>query len=762
MKLKCWLPFLYLIIMTGCQDHSWVNSDVNKSRRLFQTDQFTAKAVQPAASKKWGIVIQLDGLSAVRQLTPVIVAYYRGAHNIKRDSTGYDTISKEGDQFIGKAQVKVTDDTKLKVVDTWGLQDGLLKLGRQITVQGGQKKGGFLTSFTIGLNPELSWPDVQWFAPGMIYGGWENLSAKAIGGKTFYDSTGYFVQIREDRLPAPLFGAHFKDGSSLTIFDSSPNGRTTKKDALQIKPKALIDAGFRFGSIGGNEQDGKLAMGYWYPGTEGEVTYKGNTYPNGQLHQWRRRYHPLKDGFTQHYELALRFKKKESLQNFYKRSWRTAWKLLDPEPKHYNIDEVRTALVNVLASQVRTANGNTGIPLAVSATTGEVANRRGMYNATLGFTGRNIASAYHLLRAAYRSEGQRADNLRMKAMNIIHTFLKLSTNPPRYFGIQLQTGTLLRQHRPDYLRYFTDASLSLLKAYQLEKSRGHDHPEWLGWVQDLATWLLAHQEEKGGFPRSWKSGSVKIINANSQSSYNAIPFLVRLYHITGNQHYLDAAIRAGDLCWSRGQADYQFVGGTIDNPNIIDKEAGTISLKAYLALYKATGKEKWLNRAKTAGNFAETWIYIRNIPMPKNESNDILEWKKGVSTIGVQLIATGHSLVDEYMSFDVDEYAKLYYYTHDPHYLKVARILLHNTKNMMALPGRTYDLHGVGWQQEHWSMAPPRGIGLHRLWLPWVSVSQLQGIDGLQAFNSSLYKKLTAKKNDENVEEQKISTPNTK
>ena len=40
-------------------------------------------------------------------------------------------------------------------------------------------------------------------------------------------------------------------------------------------------------------------------------------------------------------------------------------------------------------------------------------------------------------------------------------------------------------------------------------------------------------------------------------------------------------------------------------------------------------------------------------------------------------------------------YAKLY--TGDEHYMDVARILLHGTKAMLALPVRTYDLAGQGW-----------------------------------------------------------------
>ena len=47
---------------------------------------------------------------------------------------------------------------------------------------------------------------------------------------------------------------------------------------------------------------------------------------------------------------------------------------------------------------------------------------------------------------------------------------------------------------------------------------------------------------------------------------------------------------------------------------------------------------------------------------------------------------------------------------------------------MLALPGRTFDLHGPGWQQEHWCLAIPRGRGLSRNWLPWVPVANVEGI----------------------------------
>lgn len=218
-----------------------------------------------------------------------------------------------------------------------------------------------------------------------------------------------------------------------------------------------------------------------------------------------------------------------------------------------------------------------------------------------------------------------------------------------------------------------------------------------------------------------------------------------MYEMTNEKRYLDSALKAGEFCWLSGHNNFIFIGGTIDNPDIIDKEAGTLSLEAYLALQRVTSDEKWIARAEMAARFSETFIYIWNIPMANEEENAVLHWKKDVPTMGLQIIATGHSLVDEYMAFDVDEYAKIYKLTNDSHYLDIARILLHGTKSMISLPGRLYDFGEPGWQQEHWSVAPPRGYGLHRGWLPWVTTSHLAGIYDLKDFDSDLYNFLITK-----------------
>src|SRR5690606_224469 len=139
------------------------------------------------------------------------------------------------------------------------------------------------------------------------------------------------------------------------------------------------------------------------------------------------------------------------------------------------------------------------------------------------------------------------------------------------------------------------------------------------------------------------------------------------------------------------------------------------------------------------------WMYLWDIPIPFEEDNHDLYWKKGVSNIGLQLISVGHSGADQYMAFDVNEYADLYLSTGDEHYYQVAMILLHNTKAMLALPGREYDLKGPGWQHEHWSMAPSRGIANMPQWLPWIGTSQLNGIFELEDLSKDLYRKMISK-----------------
>jgi hypothetical protein len=692
----------------------------------------------------WDLETQGSTASSATHCMPIEIAYSWSNPGQPDIAQGYDSIRRTASGFEGTAAVAGPGKVIFHVVDLWTTTGPALSLARNLTVAG-HAQGGFLSSVVFSVKGDFPRSQVDFFAPGMIYGGTAHLSALAIGGAATYRDGEGKVRIREDRLPIPMIGVLFHDGSSITVLESAPMGETTVADLHDTEATTtMIDKGFQFGAVGADDTSAHLSAGYWFPGTEGEVTYRGGTYPGGQVHGWRRRYHPIEDGLVQRYRVDFRFGVGDrSFPDFYKNDWRWAWGILKPAVYPQDIALVRQSIIDMLAGRVEMTPAGTGIPTSISW--------QGPHSpffdheAVMGFVGKNLEAARLLLADADRDLSARGQWHRKLALVIISSFLGLKMDPPVGEGFDLFTGQpvpAIPRDQMVFLRSFGDDFASLVEAYTEERNEGRDHPEWVRWCTEFADWLLTQQRADGGFPRAWRPGTGEIADASELSTYNAIPFLALLSQSTGQAKYLQAAIRAADFCWASGQSHGAFVGGTIDNPNVIDKEAGTLSLQAYLALYQTTQDSKWLNRAETAANYAETWIYCWNVPMPAREDNAELNWKRGIPTIGLQLIATGHSLVDEYMSDDVGDYAKLYFFTKDPHYFAVARVLLHDTKVMVAIPGRLYDLPGPGWQQEHWSLAPIRGFGLDRGWLPWVATSQLDGIYDSESFNREVFKRL--------------------
>jgi hypothetical protein len=96
---------------------------------------------------------------------------------------------------------------------------------------------GFYSAIRLHSDPDLTWPDVSFLAPSLLYGD-TTYNGRGPGG-TAYDRARRY-SFREDYLPAPLFGVSLRNGDSLTILDQAPQGHTTTQEAT-------IDERFSFG-----------------------------------------------------------------------------------------------------------------------------------------------------------------------------------------------------------------------------------------------------------------------------------------------------------------------------------------------------------------------------------------------------------------------------------------------------------------------------------------------------------------------------------
>ena len=691
----------------------------------------------------WGVEISGGAAPRIQQLEPAKLEIYRADEDIRQVSAGYKTVQKTAAGMDARAEIAYGQGVVFHVNDRWNLTGPVLSVRRTVTVTG-STPGGFGSSVMLAVDPAVSWPDVNYMAPATLYGDPTYDGDRSPGGKLNHDARR--LNMREDVLPAPLFALSFNNGASVAVLDPAPRGDTTVEESAA--KAVMTDARFQFGALGARQADeGPIEFGFWFPGST--TGYAGGRGAPAAVRSIRR-YHPIASGVAHSYQVSFRLGQNESFRDVTRDAWRWAWNTLKPQVNYIDVEQMRRVLLDHLEAQARTIDGRTAIPFVLNTMSDELQWNWSMV--AMGFVGKNIECADELLREGDRDPTQRGQKMRQTGLAIIASLIQaLPTVPLQGTGYDLKTG---KPWEPEHdwlapwLRNATEDMRVLLRAWRRERAQGRQHPEWFNWVKQYVDWLVQQQRADGSFPRRWKRGSNEVAEPAGTTSYNPVPLLVGMSEETGDSKYKASAIRAAEYVWANWGTRGVFIGGAIDNPNITDKEAGMLSMEAYLSLFDATRDSKWLERAQAAADFAESWIWIWNVPMPPDADDAKLHYKKGVPTVGVQGITAAVSGgVDEYLDWAVPSYAKLYNLTKDEHYLDVARVLLHDTKSMVALPGRPYDVKGIGWQQEGWRMGPgsSRGVGGHRFWLPWVSANHLYGITGLEEYDPALFRKLSTK-----------------
>lgn len=690
----------------------------------------------------WGV--RLEGSGGVHeQLAPVaVVLAGESATGAAVDAVGtgrpYDNVREIRGGWTGVGTVALGASAHLEVVDTWTVAGDVVDVAR-VTVVRGAGPGAFMSRLSLRrLDRPASWTTVEPFVPGVTYGDAWRVVPGALGGLPARRGGARSVLVREDRASAPLVACRYNDGAWLAVLHlEAGKGNTVAADCGAVDgDDPMVDERLTFASIGGTEVADGLELGVWFPGSEGEHTYSSGGLPLSQPRAWRPRFHPVRDGLEQRYHLAVRQGVAAGFPEMTAQAWRWAWDRMAPDVPRADLEAVVRTTTAVLSSQVREVGGRTGVPLEANAM---VAEDQGLdTHAVVGFVGANTDAAYLLLRVADRLRGAERTRMRAQGLAILDSFSRIRLDPPEAEGFDTLSGEPATyrtfEGRPAvYARSLAEGCAAVLAASAWETRNHRPAPQaWSRWARAGGDWIVDQQRPDGSVPRAWEAGTGAVLDASTSAAYVVVPLLVALERTVAAGVHGRAALRAGEQAWAETGDAGVFAGGTLDNPDVVDKEASILAAEAFLALLDSTGEPVWLERAVVAAGLAETWTYVWDVPMPLDAPDEELHWKRGVPTTGHQLITTGASMTDGFLAVNAATFARLWVATGDPHWLDVARLVTHGTTTMLAQEGRTFDLRGPGWQQEHWCFGGRRGYGLNRRWLPWVAVAHTGGVVRLE------------------------------
>ena len=596
-------------------------------------------------------------------------------------------------------------------------------MDRVVTVKRTGKDRGFQSRF--GLRSSYGFGDHDYFIPAIWYG--EN--SKARPGALGTDPTDDYFIIREDRMPLPLvMMRNLNNGVALSLIHLEPDGSTCSAD---YAAERVIDRRIQVASLGIYGQE-KTAVGIYYPAAEGERSYVRS--PGGRRNsrhrkRWVDRFHPVQDGLTQHYKVLIKLDHSTGFPQAMRTAWRTAFDNIHPPVAVSDVAATCEASIRLISAWVKTMNGVPGLPFKLRLPKGTL-EKPADYSYQMGFVGQQVPLAYHLLRYGLRNNDP---DMVAKGASIVDFWashaLTAQGLPRTWFDPYPQPHW---RRYDTYLRVASDGMVGALMAWNTMKKKGRERPDWIRFCTRFGDWLVKNQNEDGSWYRAYRWDGTVAKYGKSNTS-NPIRFLVDLYYVTGDERYWQAARKAGKYCWETVHKGFDYVGGTADNPNVLDKEAGFMAIDAFLALWDATGDRKYLQAAAQAADFTETWQYCWQVPLPAD--NPEIIFPRWVPTTGFGIIATGHSGADLFLTGAPFLFYRIYLGTGDAHYAAMARQLLYDPRNHVDVNGSLgYGQPGLCTEAITLSVDGKRGRGSGvDVWLPWLSYNMLEPVVQLRA-----------------------------
>ncbi|GBG09709.1 hypothetical protein PAT3040_04368, partial [Paenibacillus agaridevorans] len=506
----------------------------------------------------------------------------------------YRTVQLTNGKLVLTGSVETASGSVVAFNDNYSAvnNNGEFKLQREVSFDKASALDvGYNTEFSLEPQSAENMEQYEMLAPGNWYKKNDNVVAGAIGS----DYSDEYFYIREMRL-ALLFFMMRSSVTGETVSIGRPNAAPAS-DVMEATEEWLVDDSFAYGSLGVHKE-AQPTLDFVYPGLEGEISYINR---NGRM---VRRSHKVADDAGHSYELTLRFGNEADYEQAVGKEWRSYLSLANPGLKPVDLDDLYQNAIDLLDFYSKEYNGVMGLPFKADLPSGEISGNA----MVMGFVGQQLPAAYQMIRYGILYDDS---ELVDKGKQMVQFWAEHSMTPsglPKTWYEPYFEGTGVFTNQEVDLRTMSDGMEGAIDAYTFLKEHGEDVTSWLNYATNFGDWLVDNQNEDGSYYRIYKLDGTPS-HTGKFNSTNPIRFLLKLHEATGDDRYMDAAMQAGEFAYDYIYRSYQYVGGTSDNNNTIDKEAGAMAMNAFLALYDATKQERWVDALQGAADYTATWTF---------------------------------------------------------------------------------------------------------------------------------------------------------
>jgi len=670
----------------------------------------------------YGYAVYRDALCLYRTQKPAIIMLKDYAAKMVEHESAYDSVTVQDGMAVAVGTVRTDLGSCFTFTDTVSCEgdDGTFLFERHVEVSNAQADDlGFDSRISLGVLTGQNMDEFNYFAPGSVYR--QNQWTRPHAYIRELDANDYHWY-RDAHFTLPLFSMqHILSGDAVTFarakYDLHPSEINERTYDCVTSPT------FNYGSLGVSKPGG-LSMDYVYPGTEG-ADEEASPYARGVYKYqfaFRRRYHPVTDGFAQDCSIIMRFTRFAGYGDMMKDAWRYVYDRIPPQiHEELDLNRFFDIEINLLDSLCRDYHGTWGVPFKCLLPTGEI----GIVDYEMGFIGQQPNIAYQLIRHGLQQGKKETVD---KGRHVIDFWVKNSLTD---WGLPKCWYDCYPAHwldQPIWTRMIADGLEGILDAYNLLAKSGEEHPDWLAYVQHVSDWYVEHQDPEGSWPRAWKHDGT-IHDESRGNTSNIVRPLVQLYLTCGDERYRNAALRAGQWCYENCFKGFEYRGGTCDNAAVMDNEGGIYACFAFLSLYDLTHEGKWLEALQGAADYTATYTWSWSYPIECQNQKHAF---RHVDFTGMSPVTAGHGgQGDVYMGAVTYIFYRLYLLTGDEYWLRYDLFLDRNTRTSYDLDG-SFGYGRIGLCEEGgggYSSFSQSGV---YAWLPWCTQIQVDPLSRMK------------------------------